>query len=292
MLTTAGPLTSAQLSERLALPIDLVEPALQRLHDGCRIIRGPLISGSDDIVAIDPLLDERLLRAQRRARREQHAQPRTPLPLTALPFFLATRHGLVHGSDADQPSVSANDTHQKTIQNAIENTVDPLLGFPAPAAIWEHELLPARSQTYRGGDLDELCAATGPLVWLGCGRQKLTLAVADQLDLIRTQAPATPPGDIAQLIPATGGRYTTSDLISAAGQTGTTDSSAVITKLWTAAWAGIITADGFNLCAVVWPMASAHQQQQRSTSEAVGRHGAPPAQKTASGVDCLSLNRQ
>lgn len=241
VLTTAGPLTTAQLSERLLLPINATEAALQRLHDGCRVVRGPLLAGSDAVVAIDPLLDERLLRAQRRARREQHAPPREPLPISYLPVVLAHRHGLV-GAAADQASHTGPGSH------SIDDAIDSLLGFPAPAAAWEHELLPARlGHRYHGSDLDELCAATGPLMWLGCGRQRLTIAVADQLDLVR---PSAPTSDTAPL-PAGSGRLTTSDLLAkqAGDQTGNRpaqDSASLITSLWQAAWAGTITADGFS----------------------------------------------
>ncbi len=110
-----------------------------------------------DTAAIPGLCDAehyaRLLRLARAARRPAF----TPLPLTALPSFLAHWHGM---------------TARRTGIDALQAGIEKLFGFAAPVATWEGDLLPARIAGYQPAWLDSLLSSS-ELMWYGAGRERI-----------------------------------------------------------------------------------------------------------------------
>ncbi len=107
---------------------------------------------------------ERLLRRLRAARRPAFEA----LPLARLPLFLAAHQGLTDSGDDLE---------------ALKDRLEQLLGFPAPAAAWEADFLPARLVPYYPAWLDSLLLES-ELLWVGTGAERLTFAFASDLDLL------------------------------------------------------------------------------------------------------------
>ncbi len=66
----------------------------------------------------------------------------------------------------------------------LQQRLEQLFGWPAPAGAWEEHLLTARMQPYRSEWLDGLMSSSD-LIWFGCGRKRLSLAFAQDLELFR-----------------------------------------------------------------------------------------------------------
>ncbi len=115
-----------------------------------------------------------------------------------LPWFLANWQGLVRRENAGESGITA-----------LQKVLETLFGFPAPAALWESDLLPARLKAYRPGDLDALFVA-GDLAWFGAGREKISIVFQEDLGLFREGAGAAGADDAdggraaESLLPAVG----------------------------------------------------------------------------------------
>ena len=189
---------------------------LADLEDSGRLVRGNLDDTGRTLVC-EAQAYETLLRMLRRAARPELR----PLPAERLPHFLAQRQGMVHRgkNEAD-----------------LEKRLDGLLGFAAPAALWESEILPARMAVDPSRLVDGLLAETG-LIWMGTGEKTVTLIFEPDRDLITSEP--VEGGDVARLFPDPAGRYDTLALATHAGQ----PVAAVTEALWQAAWLGAVTAD-------------------------------------------------
>lgn len=147
-----------------------VEAALVRLAAGERVIVGDLLDaapeppGSPQVAVVAAI--ETLLRWRRAAARPEFA----PLALGELPLFLATWQGL-----------TGRGTGGEGLQAALER----LFGYPAPAALWESDLLPSRLEPYFPALLDGLFEDS-ELVWFGTGRERIAFAFRPDLDLFQT----------------------------------------------------------------------------------------------------------
>jgi ATP-dependent Lhr-like helicase len=212
-LRFSGPMAVTRLAAIFGVPRALFDDAVDGLVAARVVVADALTRDGPPLELCDAEHLERLLRLARRA-----ATPTfEPQPLAGLALFLAQRHGLT------RPAHHAED---------LEEPVGRLLGWPAPAGLWEAELLPARSAEYQTAWLDRLFA-TSDLLWLGCGPKQATLAFPDLLDLLRTPAEAPEPP-----LPATG-RYPFDEL------SADKDRGALSEALWAAAWAGQASNDAF-----------------------------------------------
>src|SRR5207244_3222642 len=72
----------------------------------------------------------------------------------------------------------------------------PLQSLALPVALWEAEVLPRRVPDYRAGRLDQLCAS-GELVWVGAGLDRVAVFFRDDAPLLGRPAGATAPEDEA-----------------------------------------------------------------------------------------------
>ncbi|MDR2483637.1 MAG: DEAD/DEAH box helicase, partial [Treponema sp.] len=85
-------------------------------------------------------------------------------PASLLVPFLARRQGILREGGGSPPW-------------------EGLRCFPAPAALWETELLPSRCPEYRPGILDEAIRA-GKLLWYGQGRERIALCGMEDYSLV------------------------------------------------------------------------------------------------------------
>src|SRR5262249_31108948 len=125
--------------------------------------------------------------------------------------------------------------------------IEQLQGAPLPASVLEAEILPARLEGYRPGDLDELIAA-GEVVWsgvepLGPHDGKVALYLTDQLPLLSPPA-RTAEGELAakvRVLLTSHGALFFADLLADTGAF----APDLVTALWDLVWAGEVTNDTF-----------------------------------------------
>ncbi|MDY6844635.1 MAG: ATP-dependent helicase, partial [Thermodesulfobacteriota bacterium] len=173
---------------------------------------------------------EILLRMARKARQPQFKA----LGIEYLPLFIASFQGLTKtGEDI----------------SALQDVLDQLFGYPAPAGAWEEFILPARLNPYYPAWLDSLMQSS-ELIWFGCGTKKTGFAFIEDLELFKkndikandeTDNESSEANKIYSVISESKGKYTFFDIIQ---QTGL-NSEVVTKKLWEAAWQGRITNDSF-----------------------------------------------
>ncbi|MEM9292027.1 MAG: DEAD/DEAH box helicase [Acidobacteriota bacterium] len=137
---------------------------IAELEDARRVVVDELLMESGEAQICDAENVERLLRiARARARPELQA-----LALDQLPIFTAEHQGLLASGGGIE---------------GLQQSLESLFAFPAPAAAWEQAFLPARLDPYYPAWLDSLLAQ-GELVWTGCGRRRITFVFGPDLELI------------------------------------------------------------------------------------------------------------
>jgi len=156
-LATSGPVTSAQLAERLQLPVNDILLNLAALEARGAIFRGyftrpaPLSDGASSKGA-EQWCDRYVLE---RIHRETLGRLRAEVEPCSDEEFTAFRLRWFHLSDNELPS-------------GVEGTrtvVEQLAGLGFTPAMWETAILPARISSYRPEYLDLLCMG-GELRWL------------------------------------------------------------------------------------------------------------------------------
>lgn len=230
-LSFYGPLRRASITELLGLAEPRLDAALAGLAESQEVIIDLLTENAREVEVCDRENLEILLRMARRARRPSFRA----LPIDHLPLFLAAWQGITARGD------SLND---------LQERLDQLFGFPAPAEAWEKHLLPARLAPYYSAWLDSLMQTSG-LMWFGCGKQKTSFAFADDLELFLNGRDGPIEGTAAEeelstdrlagLLSGRIGRYSLLEITRHAGM----ESGAVTEKLWKLAWQGRITNDAF-----------------------------------------------
>jgi len=242
-----GPVPIARVAAQWGASSDFYQALQTLIADGIAVT-GELSAGAGAVEVCDLQNLERLLRGLRQASRPQFQ----PLAASLLPLLLAQWHGL-----------NSNLTGEEGLARAFER----LAGLPAPADLWETEILPARIREYSPVGLDALVTGCG-LAWIGCGPRWLTFGSPDgrqllgalveppeQLtdatvtgaDMMADQVPeqtAAWPGSqlVDRVFPAGAGRFTFSELLEQSGM-----SPADLTRaLWTLAWSGQITNSTFQ----------------------------------------------
>ncbi len=237
-----GPVSRALLTETLGLGDALSLDLLETLTASEALVIDRFRAGDDaprEICDAENL--ERLLRLMRAAARPAFE----PLPVERLPQFLASWQGLAAPADGVEG-----------LQAALER----LFGFAAPARLWETELLPARLEPYYPSWLDSLLQES-ELVWRGCGRERLTFAFPDDVELLSREGSApelrdeigaqrdasTDDGETVAapdpdaLFPDSRGRFTLEDL----ARHSELPSGELSQHLWQLAWDGRVTNPAF-----------------------------------------------
>lgn len=204
----------------------LVEEALGELAEGDRVILDTLSADAEGPEACDAANVETLLRMMRRRARPVFAA-RAP---GQLPHFLAAWQG------AAEPARDA-----EGLQSALEK----LFGYPAPAAAWESDILPARVDRYLPSRLDELLRESG-LMWIGRGRERIAFAFPEDLELFPSPPGESPSGRDSEMVfgllrAAAPGRLDYQALAARCPL----PSDRIVAALWELAWKGRITNDTF-----------------------------------------------
>jgi ATP-dependent Lhr-like helicase len=218
-----GPISRQRIAAALGVDDAVLGRSLESLAEAERVVVDRFRRAEPEREEIcDAENLERLLRSLRAASRpELRARP-----LAELPLFLALHQGVaLPGEGLDG------------LQSALES----LFGYPAPARLWETELLPARLDPYYPVWLDSLIQESD-LCWRGCGEEKLTFLFASDLDLLEREGEQLPlPEALAGLLEP--GRPASVEELALASGRGTAELSAA---LWSAAWRGHVTARDFR----------------------------------------------
>jgi ATP-dependent helicase Lhr and Lhr-like helicase len=149
---THGPFTVHGCAARLHVPAERVEATLRHLERIDRVLPGEFRPGASGREWVDTEVLRRLKRRSLAALRRE-VEPVEP---AVLGRFLPAWHGIR----------GAHGVGRRRGLDALLDVVAQLQGAPIPASVLETDVLPARLDGYRPGDLDELIAA-GEVVWLG-----------------------------------------------------------------------------------------------------------------------------
>jgi ATP-dependent Lhr-like helicase len=225
-----GPVARAHLQETFSLDDGATRDLLESLTAEETVVvdqfRAGVEAASDDELEIcDAENLERLLRLLRAEGRPAFET----LPLDRLPLFLAAFQGVA--ARAGDPA-------------ALRDALDRLLGFPAPAAQWESDLLPARLDPYYPAWLDAALQESD-LLWWGCGPERLTFAFPGDLRLLRDAESETAAGDLEKLFPDPRARYALDDLARTDDEAPSRSTAELTESLWQLAWQGQVTNSTF-----------------------------------------------
>ncbi|MCG8402617.1 MAG: DEAD/DEAH box helicase [Firmicutes bacterium] len=225
-LSYYGPVPRDFVSQRLGLPANVCATVLATLLAEECIVADALTEGAGEAEICDRENLERLFAMARRARRPEIK----PLPVTALPLFLATYQGVVgKGSNVED----------------LEERLEQLFGWISQARLWEEAILPARMEPYYTAWMDSLMQ-TSDLIWFGRGNKRMGFCFRDQLELF-------PPGEECReeddeseaqwraLFPDLWGKY---DFFALSRHTGRS-SDDLTRRLWELVWRGHVANDSF-----------------------------------------------
>ncbi len=216
-----GPFTTAEAAARYALDLAAVEAILAGLERADRLVRGELRPGGVEREWCDPDVLRRLRRASLAALRKEVE----PAEQAALGRFLPAWHGIDRRA-------------------SLREALVPLQALPLPVSLWESEVLRRRVPDYQPAWLDALCA-TGEIVWVGAGLDRVALYFRSDAPLLGAPAGAAPPeGETAQVLRDALARSAEfwPDLLAATGL----DAEAALPALWELVWAGEVTNDAWT----------------------------------------------
>lgn len=231
---THGPFPSTDVAQRFGLAPAVVREVLRRLESEHHLISGALrpesLGGTGD-----EWCDVQVLRMLKRRSLAALRADVEPVEERVLGVFSPRWHGIgaLRGKDG------------------VLQVVEQLAGLPLPASAWEQKILAARVIDYRPSMLDEL-TTSGEVLWAGHGSLlssgdglvSLHIAEAAELTLAEPRTDPELSGLDAQIfdhLTGTGG-YFLSQLASLTEAS----SSDILASLWSLAWSGHITNDGFG----------------------------------------------
>src|SRR2546423_5940090 len=161
-----GPFTSAEANARFGRDL---EPELRALERADLLVRGELRPGGTEREWCDPDVWRRRRRVTR-ARLRREVEPTEP---AALARFLPAWQGVDRRS-------------------SLREALVPLQALALPVALWESEVLPRRVPSYQPAQLDQLCA-TGELVWVGAGLDRVAVYFREDAPVLGQTAAADRP---------------------------------------------------------------------------------------------------
>jgi ATP-dependent helicase Lhr and Lhr-like helicase len=224
-----GPVTRSYILATLGCDPDRLEVALSDLLDNEELITGNLVSHSDEEYVCDSGSFEILLRLNRLESRPAFE----PIDIQKLPLFVAAFQGIARAS---------------TGLEALDQRMEQLVCYAAPAEMWESDILPSRLKPYDPAWLDTVIQS-GEISWLGSEKQQVTfyykpdlLLLAQEKGASEALAESEDPG-IEQLFADPRARYDFTTLFHVSNLT----PSQLAEQLWKAVWQGKVTNDGF-LC--------------------------------------------
>jgi ATP-dependent Lhr-like helicase len=228
-----------RISALLGLSEALLDDLLDDLVEDGIVVVDAFVEDSDQICVVDAQNLEILLRRSRRAARKI-VETR---PGGDLVRMIAALHGL---GGTRQLSAAIDDLVGETRDAALDRALTRLSGYPAPAGLWETELLPARVLGYAPGRLDDATAglhSISPWQWIGTGRACLTFCRPEDIELF-----VEPGRTVSRIVPSGSSALDFWALREAARPAGVPaeDSAAFARELWAEAWKGLIASDDFN----------------------------------------------
>ncbi len=216
-----GPFTTAEAARRYALDPGDVDVRLAALEADGRLVRGELRPGGVEREWCDPDVLRRLRRASLAALRREVE----PAAQAALGRFLPAWHGIDRRA-------------------SLREALVPLQALPLPVSLWESEVLPRRVPGYQRAWLDALCAS-GEVVWVGAGLDRVALFFREDAPLLGRPAGAPPPeGEAHAAIRSALGRSAVfwPDLLEAVAL----EAADALPALWELVWAGEVTNDAWT----------------------------------------------
>ncbi|MBA2361006.1 MAG: DEAD/DEAH box helicase [Actinobacteria bacterium] len=216
-----GPFTTREASARFGVDPERLEAELTALEREDRLVRGELRPGGTEREWCDPDVLRRIRRASLAALRKEVE----PVEQVSLARFLPSWQGI---------------GRRATLREALV----PLQGLALPAALWESEVLPRRVPSYAPAQLDQLCA-TGELVWVGAGLDRVSVFFREDAAVLGRPAGAErPEGEVHDRIRQTLGKSAEFwfDLLSAAEA----EAEHTLPALWDLVWAGEVTNDAWT----------------------------------------------
>jgi ATP-dependent Lhr-like helicase len=229
---THGPFTTEDFAQRLGLPRTLAEAALRHMADAGKLLEGEFRPRGTHREWCDPDV-LRTLRRRSLARLRAEVEPVEPAVLGRL---ITAWQGVVR---------------RRVGLDALLDVIESLQGAPLAASLLETEILPARIEGYRGGDLDALAAA-GEVTWVGVeslGERdgRLALYLTDALPALWRATPLATPltgreSRIVDALRAKGASYFAAVHEGAGGGF----AGDTLNALWSLVWRGLCTNDTFT----------------------------------------------
>ena len=216
-----GPFTTAEAAARFGIESAVAEQELQALEQEERLVRGELRPRGTEREWCDPDVLRRLRRASLAALRKEVE----PVEQVAYARFLPSWHGIDRRA-------------------GLREALVPLQALPLPVSLWESDVLPRRVPGYRPELLDQLCA-TGEVVWVGAGLDRVAVYFREDAPLLGAPAGAEPgETEAAAAIRSALGASALFwfDLL---GETGLGADEALV-ALWDLVWAGEVTNDAWQ----------------------------------------------
>jgi len=223
-LSYYGPVPRDFVGRRLGLPAKVCAAVLATLLEEECIVADVLTQGAGEKGICDRENLERLFTMARRARRPEFK----PLPVTALPLFIATYQGVVE---------------KGTTMEDLQGRLEQLFGYVGQAHLWEEAILPARMEPYYTAWTDSLMQ-NSDLIWFGRGNKRVGFCLREDLELFPPGEEPQEEDDEAQaraLFPDPWGKY---DFFALSRHTGL-PSDDLAQRLWRHVWRGSITNDSF-----------------------------------------------
>jgi ATP-dependent Lhr-like helicase len=234
-----GPVTHDFLIATLGLPEKRLSEALETLIEDGRMIVDEFreASGSQ---ALEEICDSENLEILLRMRRRKARPAVEPLEIDSLPLFVASYQGLISPGDGPED---------------LQNSLEHLFGFPARAALWETDVLPARLVPYYTSWLDSVMRDNA-LLWFGCGSERISFCFDSDYDLFTDTDTDANAGEkeestnkhgeasavLEKMFYDTRGKFDLSDL----AESSNLSSQELTGSLWNLAWEGRITNDSFK----------------------------------------------
>jgi ATP-dependent Lhr-like helicase len=206
---------------------------MEELRQAQLVVEGRLTTDAADSEICDRENFETLLRLSRASRAPEFQT----VDIHQLPLFLAHHQGVTQAGKGNR---------------SLMDALLPLLGWSAPAGLWESDLLPVRLTDYQEDWLDQ-AIKSGELCWLGKEGGKVLFSLEHELDLIQPDAGVRRPDgelqsdesvflDLDRLFTDPHGRYPFQVLLRNSHM-----NAAELTRgLWQAVWRGEVTNDSFT----------------------------------------------
>jgi ATP-dependent Lhr-like helicase len=216
-----GPFTTAEFASRFGVDPPILERELVSLETEERLVRGELLPGGSEREWCDPDVLRRIRRATLAVLRREVE----PAAQATLGLFLPSWHGIGR-------------------RQSLREALVPLQALPLPVALWESDVLQRRVTAYRPAELDVLCAS-GELVWVGAGLDRVAVYFRDDIALLGPPAaePA-PEGEEHAAVRAAfagAGALFWNEVL----EQSSVEPSLALTALWDLVWAGEVTNDSW-----------------------------------------------